>query len=156
MFYSTFRVLWMVKIMPNTHNPVSCKTCICYKVQNVWLNSILIFQFAVTSNVWNVCFNRTGKNLFDANFHVSFHSSGTFHPSHPSLSSNSWWRHQMETFCPLLVRCAGNSVTRSFDVFFDLGLNKQLSKQSKHGWFETPSCSLWRHRNVNMHWQIIC
>ena len=33
------------------------------------------------------------------------------------------------------------------DVFFDLGLNKRSSKQSKRWWFETPSCSLWRHRN---------
>ena len=35
-------------------------------------------------------------------------------------------------------------VTRSFDVFFNLRLNKQLSKQSCGGWLETPSCSLWR------------
>ena len=39
-------------------------------------------------------------------------------------------------------------VTRSFDVFFDLRLNKELSKQSRVQWFETPSCSLWRHCNV--------
>ena len=38
-------------------------------------------------------------------------------------------------------------VTRSFDVFFDLRLNKRLSKQSWGWWFETPSLSLWRHRN---------
>ena len=36
-------------------------------------------------------------------------------------------------------------VTWSFDVFFDLRLNKRLSKQSWSWWFETPSCSLWRH-----------
>ena len=71
----------------------------------------------------------------------------------------SWWRHQMETFSALLAICAGNSpvpgdfpvqrpVTRSFDVFFDLCLNKRLSKQSWGWWFETLSCSLWRHRNV--------
>ena len=30
---------------------------------------------------------------------------------------------------------------------FDLRLNKRLSKQSWGGWFETPSCSLWRHCN---------
>ena len=36
-------------------------------------------------------------------------------------------------------------VTRSFDVFFDVRLNKRLSKQSKRWWFETPSRSLWRH-----------
>ena len=64
----------------------------------------------------------------------------------------------METFSALLALCAGNSpvsgefpsqrpVTRSFDVFFDLHLNKQLSKQSWGWWFETPLCSLWRQCN---------
>ena len=38
-------------------------------------------------------------------------------------------------------------VTRSFDVFFDLCLNKRLSKQSWGWWFETPSWSLWRQCN---------
>ena len=38
-------------------------------------------------------------------------------------------------------------VTRSFDVFFDLRLSKRLSKQWWGWWFETISCSLWRHRN---------
>ena len=36
---------------------------------------------------------------------------------------------------------------RSFDVFFDLRLNKRLSKQSCGWWFATPSRSLWRHCN---------
>ena len=65
----------------------------------------------------------------------------------------------MEAFSALLVICAGYSpvsgefptqrpVTRSFDVFFDLRLNKRLSKQS-WGWlFETLSCPWWRHCNV--------
>ena len=64
----------------------------------------------------------------------------------------------METLSALLALCAGNSpvtgefpaqrpVTRSFDVSFDLRLNKRSSKQS-WGWgFETPSCPLWRHYN---------
>ena len=38
-------------------------------------------------------------------------------------------------------------VTRSFDVFFDLRLNKRLSNQPYGWWFETPSCSLWRQCN---------
>ena len=65
----------------------------------------------------------------------------------------------METFSALLAICAGNSpvpgdfptqrpVTRGFDVFFDLRLNKQLSKQSWGWWFETLSGSLWRQCNV--------
>ena len=70
----------------------------------------------------------------------------------------TWWRHQMETFSALLALCAGNSavtgefppqrlVTRSFDVSFNLRLNKPLSKQSWGWWFETPSRSLCRHCN---------
>ena len=72
--------------------------------------------------------------------------------------SQAWWCHQMETFSVLLAICAGNSpvtgefpsqrpVMRSFGVFFDLRLNNRLSKQSCRRWFETPSRSLWRHRN---------
>ena len=75
------------------------------------------------------------------------------------LSVISWWRHQMETFSALLALCAGNSpvtgefpeqrpVTWSFDVLFDLRLNKRLSKQSWGWWFETPSRPLWRHSNA--------
>ena len=71
----------------------------------------------------------------------------------------SWWHQQMETFSAFLALCAGNSpvtckfpaqrpVTRSFDVFFDLRLNKRLSKQSWGWWSETPLRSLWRHCNV--------
>ena len=39
-------------------------------------------------------------------------------------------------------------MTGSFDVFFDLCLNKRLSKQSWGWWFETPSHPFWRHRNA--------
>ena len=38
-------------------------------------------------------------------------------------------------------------VKRSFDVYFDLRLNKRLSKQAWGWWFETPSCPIWRHCN---------
>ena len=94
----------------------------------------------------------------------------TFHQSHssrkvrevgkqfPWKSFVSWWRHQMETFSALLAICAGNSpatgefraqrpVTRSFDVFCDLYLNKRLRKQSWDWWFETLWRPLWRHCN---------
>ena len=39
---------------------------------------------------------------------------------------------------------AQRPVPRSFDVFFDLSLNKRLSKQSWGWWSETPPRSLWR------------
>ena len=88
-----------------------------------------------------------------------------------SILTRAWWRHQMETFSALLAICAGNSpvpgvfptqrpVTRSFDVFIDLRLNKRLSKQSRSWWFETLSCLLRRHRNgpwcsVGLHAEIM-
>ena len=76
------------------------------------------------------------------------------------ITSSNWTMFRVTGFC------AGNSsvntgnspvtgefpshgpVTRSFDVFFDLRLNKRLSKQSRRWWFETPSLTLWRHVNV--------
>ena len=75
-------------------------------------------------------------------------------------NSSSWWRHQMEKISALLAFCAGNSpvtgefppqrpVTRSFDIFFEIRMNKQLSKQSRRWWFETSSRSLWRHCDVS-------
>ena len=42
---------------------------------------------------------------------------------------------------------AHRPVTQSFDVFFDLRLNKRLTKQSWGWWFETLSRPLWRHCN---------
>ena len=42
---------------------------------------------------------------------------------------------------------AQRPVTRNFDVFFDLRLNKRLSKQSWGWWFETLSRPLLRHCN---------
>ena len=38
-------------------------------------------------------------------------------------------------------------VTQSFDVFFDLRLNKRLNKHSRRWWFETQSRPLWHHCN---------
>ena len=74
---------------------------------------------------------------------------------HPPQSRR---RHQMETFSTLLALCVRNSsvtsefpaqrpVTQSFDVFFDLHLNKRLSKQSWDWWFEMALRSLWHHCN---------
>ena len=65
----------------------------------------------------------------------------------------------METFSASLALYEENSpftgefpsqrpVARSFDVFFDLRLNKQLNRQSRRWWFETPSRTLWRYSNA--------
>ena len=75
---------------------------------------------------------------------VSHISLDTF-VQNPSSSLRAWWRHQMETFPALLV--LQRPLNRCFDVFFDLRLNKRLSKQSCSWWFEMLPCSLRRHCN---------
>ena len=71
----------------------------------------------------------------------------------------SWWHYQIGTFSALLAICVGNSpvngefptqrpVMRSFDVFFDLCLNKRWTKQWWGQWFEIPLHPLWRHCNA--------
>ena len=85
----------------------------------------------------------------------------------PQQRGLSWRRHQMETFSLLLAICEGNSPvsgefptqrsgTRSFDVFFDVGLNIRLRKQSWGWWFETPTRSLWLHCNMCLSCCIRC
>ena len=77
----------------------------------------------------------------------------------------SWWRHQMETCSASLAFVRGihrrllgihrspvnsphTDQWRGALMFFYLRLNRQLSKQSRRRWFETPSRSLWLHCNV--------
>ena len=82
---------------------------------------------------------------------------------YPSLISSNYMMtssNGKKTFSALLAFCAENSlvtgifpvqrpVTRSFDVLFDLRLNKRLSKQSWGWWFETLSRPSWRNCNVS-------
>ena len=60
----------------------------------------------------------------------------------PCPGTCTWWRHHMESCSALLALCVGNSpvtdefpsqrlVMQSFDVFFDLHPNKQLSNNHK-------------------------
>ena len=81
-------------------------------------------------------------------------------PSSGSDVRFPWCRLQMETFSALPALCAGNSpvtgeflsqrpATQSFDVFFALRRNKRWSKHSSNWWFETSTCPLWRHCNVD-------
>ena len=58
------------------------------------------------------------------------------------------WKHFSRDWPFVRGISAQRPVTRSFGVFFDLRLNKRLSKQSWCWWFETLSRPLWRHCNA--------
>ena len=91
--------------------------------------------------------------------HQVWHFQSLQNRAHNPHISTPLWRHQTGTISALLALCEGNSpvtgefppqrpVTRSFADFFDLRMNKRLSQQQWRRWFETPSCSLYRHCNV--------
>ena len=59
------------------------------------------------------------------------------------------WKH-FPHYWPFVrgIHRSQRPVTRSFDVFFDLRMNKRLSKQLRCSWFETTSRPSWRHGYV--------
>ena len=76
----------------------------------------------------NIAWFRKSSNLLT-------HPSNGWHGTYITQFFTAWWRHQMDTFSAILALFAGNSqvtgefstqrpVTRSFDAFFDLRLNK--------------------------------
>ena len=75
-------------------------------------------------------------------------------------SSNGKIFHVAGPLCGEFLPVTGELLSQrpviwSFDVFFDLRLNKWLSKQSWGWWFEMSSCSLWRHRNASAIYSLI-
>ena len=131
-------------------------------IKNVCLATLFTFAGIPVDHYW-----RRLVIIYEWNYDVLLLMTVIYRHLWPNLrpwghfSSSTWWRHQMETFSALLAICAGNSpasgefpaqrpVTRSFDAFFDLCLNKRLRKQSWGCWFETLSCPLWRHCNADL------
>ena len=101
------------------------------------------FEFKFSS--WGICYTPTNPGPV---------KSKVIHSTYRFSTNLSWWRHQMETFSALLAFCAGNW-RGALMFFFDLRLNKPLSKQSRDWWFETSSCPLWRHCNImKQSWRI--
>ena len=98
--------------------------------------SVLILKKNILMNDHRII----GKTLWDINL------SG----AETEMFQETWWRHQMETFPGYWSFVWGlhrSPVNSPHKVFFHQCLTKLLSKQSRGWWFETPSCSLWRHRN---------
>ena len=131
----------------------------CLAKLNQYLNLLRYCQLDPLEQTSEIDIKIRKLSFGKINLHISFVTSRPF--GNASKCCCSWWRHQIETFSALLALCAGNSpvtgefptqrpVTRGFDISFDLRLNKLLNKQSWCWWFETPSCSLWRHCNVRV------
>ena len=140
-------------------NPWNCRRCFEYlKTWSQYLFFGVLFTYIeeVTVEMYsNVYTQRQTMKLFTKNILFWIKWNNIF------MLSCQW--HQMETCSMLLALCERNPlvtggfpsqrpVTWSFDIFFDLRLNKWLSNQPRHRWIEMPLCSLWHHCD----WDIFC
>ena len=117
-------------------------------------------------NVVEICIYEKQDTFIVHCPYIKIYCIGLLHPEHSRLIiSNTIFvmitaSNGKKKVSALLALCAGNSpvtsefpaqrpMTRSFDVFSDLRLNKRLRKQSWGWWFEAPSCWLWRHCNIS-------
>ena len=122
-----------------------------------WVNRLLSFKkICMTACVWDT----HGRRVILKTWQIIGKIPRAYQLKSGDCS-NSYMhitKRYSERFFALLVLCEWNipvtggfrtqrPMTRRFDVFCDLRLNKRFSKQSRHRWFETPSCSLWRHCN---------
>ena len=148
--HKTLHEIWWCRIIWNIHIAK-----LIYQRLNL-LKHVSMWRWCFTSI--KIPFKKINGNLYTGNT-VSILKRGPGYVYSRKTRSIPWWRHQMETFSALLTICARNSpvpgefpsqrpVTLSFDVFFDLRLNKRLSKHLWGWWFETPSRPLWRHCNA--------
>ena len=130
----------------------------------VMSQSVMVSQINGISTLFNGMFWQAGKKTSKLRIAAPMWGESHDDGSKGQQCEETWWRHQMETFFPLLALCAGNSpvsdefpsqrlVLRSFDVSLICALNTRLSKQSGGWWFETPSRLLWRHCNEHVTWK---
>ena len=85
-----------------------------------------------------------------------FRNRNVRHYVHMMTSSNGNIFRVTGHLCGEFTGPTQRPVTRSFGVFFDLRLNKRLSKQSWSWWFEKLWLPLWRHRNEFERVQTTC
>ena len=169
--FKKFDYFWTgVYNIVETQNKATEKMDICFKCKLDIHNQSMTIVLSGQSGIQN-CYRHLNGLFWPAVFLMKNNNEHCYSTlgvvkswtSKDRCRSTTWWRHQMETFSALLTLCAGNSpvpgefpaqrqVARSVDVFFDLRLNKRLSKQSWGWWSETPSSSLWRHRNETTRW----
>ena len=164
----------LIKLFWNVSSPCFCKCIVVIHFPVLYICNQIAKIIRLTS-IWRRFDAKVlDKGLIDVDPSVCYWDRHTFAvvcPKHYVHGSCfyviwPWWRHQMEIFSTSMALCAWNSpvtgefraqrpVTRSFDVLFDLRLNRRLSKQSLGWWFVTPSVALLRQCNapvrLNLH-----
>ena len=106
---------------------------------------VLFFIRIWSNEIWEFCFNHVVVPWA----RVPHHHNDVIKWKHFPRC----WPYVREFIGHRWIPLTKASATRSIDVFFDLRLDKRLSKQSRRRWFKPPSRSLWRHCNANSSWR---
>ena len=116
----------------------------------------VIVMTPVRSKIFNWNLNNPSRNAIERNCYVQqFWSAILIRPRWVKCCYDDVikWKHfpRYWYLCGEFTshRWIPHTKASDADVFFDLRLNKPLSKQSWGWWFETPSRSLWRQCNVS-------
>ena len=128
---------------------------ISFPTKLVAIQSIIIMLIVLSCLYWNHAVIYT--NILQAYFTATGDILAS--PKFRQINLETWWRHQMETFSALLALCAGKSpvsgefpsqrpLTRSFDDFLDLRLNKRLSKQSWGWWLDVSVMNMGEYQTT--------
>ena len=94
--------------------------------------------------------HRHGVNMYNEARRCCTLTSNTWKTLIMMMSSNGNMLCVTGPLCGEFTRTGEFPSQRPVTQNFDLRPNKQLSKQSRRQWFETPSHSLWRHCNFVM------
>ena len=157
---------WPIFTSPPGHNEFTthCHTKIYSKWSKIFQQCLIQQTYSEMCQTVPACQMTHFRNMWNQTNLLSRSSPGSSFPhgvsiswiSHPGIYT-SWWRHQIGTFSESLAfvrgihRWPANSAHKGqwheALLFFYLRLNQQLSKQWRRRWFETPSCSVWRHCN---------
>ena len=130
--YSHFRETFFAHcILPGRDNSTKCKSRAISNIFKWWYTDIVVDPHpcheAFQQNSFLVTF------VFETVIMMKSSNGNIFRITGP-LCGNSPVTGEFPAQRP---------ATRSFDVFFDLRLNKRSSKQSRGWWFETPLRPLW-------------
>ena len=122
---------------------------VAYQHTSTWWLLAALCSTKCSTEAWL----KARKSLFQMwnQRHSSICSGGCF-PYHDDVIK---WKH-FPRYWPFVrgihrspVNSPHKGQWRGALMYFYLRLKKRLSKQSWGWWFETPSCSLWRHCNVS-------
>ena len=118
-----------------------CRSLIVNKTSNshAWHYMLVALNLSVLGHLQALVWPSSGP-VYERGF---FHHDDVIEWSHFPRYSPLWGNPLVTDGFP-----SQRPLSQSFRIFFDLRLNKQLSKQSRRRWFETPSRSLWRHCSV--------